>query len=186
MEKCCHFFDLFRLLSGQEMNSCSAKVQRGLLDHEYGYDVRTDNPYPIIDSAYVLLDFLPQSSPPLEGKSQRSGVSALQTATLGCLELCMFADGSRHQEEIIVTGMKGRVEAYLPENKVFFYQRPKESDWTDRSQPPPQHSIKEDIIDCSDLSQVYSFADEIPQHKGHHYCSTAVEWKHLIDAVQSW
>ena len=82
--------------------------------------------------------------------------------------------------------MNGRVEAYLPENKVFFYERPKESDWTDRSQPPPQHSIKEDIIDCSDLSQVYSFADEIPQHKGHHYCSTAVEWKHLIDAVQSW
>jgi hypothetical protein len=28
------------------------------------------------------------------------------TQTMGCLELCMYAEGSRHQEEIIVTGTK--------------------------------------------------------------------------------
>ena len=109
-----------------------------------------------------------------------------QQGTLGCLELCMYADGSRHQEEVIVTGMNGRLEAYLPENKVFYYQRPGKYDWVDRTQPPPHSSIKEEIIDCMDLTKVYPFANGIPQHTGHHYCSTAVEWKYLIDAVETW
>jgi len=215
VEKCCHFFDLFRLISSAEMNTCSAKIHRGLLAEHYGYHERSDNPVPIIDGAYVLLDFLrtPEEKKEdgdiglgaddlhlCESKVQddaseifgrRSGyhrtktnVSEMQQATMGCLELCMFAEGSRHQEEIIVTGMKGRIEAYLPENKVFMYERPSRELWTDLSQPPPPSAIKETIIDCSDLNAVYPFADEIPQHSGHHYCSTAVEWKYLIDAIK--
>ena len=125
----------------------------------------------------------------MKGNNKALGTSA---DTLGCLELCMFADGSRHQEEIVVTGMKGRVEAYLPENKVFHYTRPnildeKDQDrWTDKTQPPPRSSIREEVTDCSVLSNVYPFADEIPQHAGHHYCSTAVEWKYLIGQVEEW
>lgn len=95
----------------------------------------------------------------------------------------MFAEGSRHQEEIIVTGMRGRLEAYLPENKVFLYQRPT-SLWTDKSKPPPQGSFSEEVYDCTDLRQVYDFVDELPSmHAGYHYCSTAIEWKYLIDAM---
>jgi predicted dehydrogenase len=191
VEKCVHFFDLFRLLTNQELHTCTAKVHRGLLDEEYGYDQRPGNPTRIIDSAFVLMDF---KETPSGGKTSKF---AGQRGTLGCLELCMFADGSRHQEEIIVTGMKGRLEAYLPENKVFHYLRPtrlhmtKENvkdreKWVDTTQPPPKSSIQEEIIDCSDLSKVYSFSQEIPQHSGHHYCSTAVEWKYLIEQVQNW
>jgi predicted dehydrogenase len=175
VEKCCHFFDLFRLISGKEMKNCAALILRGLLDHEYGYDKRKDNPTRIIDSAYVLLDL---SVPSNESKQNNE--------TIGCLELCMYADGSRHQEEIVVTGTKGRLEAYLPENKVFHFERAKESQWKDRSQPPPRKSIKEEVIDCSDLSIVYSFAKDIPQHSGHHYYSTAVEWKYLIETIENW
>lgn len=128
---------------------------------------------PIIDSAYVLLDFEPDAR----------GKNATQQSILGCLELCMFAEGSRHQEEIIVTGMRGRLEAYLPENKVFLYQRPT-SLWADKSKPPPQGSFTEEVYDCSDLRQVYDFVDELPStHAGYHYCSTAIEWKYLIDAM---
>ena len=95
----------------------------------------------------------------------------------------MFAEGSRHQEEIIVTGMRGRLEAYLPENKVFLYTRPT-SLWTDKSKPPPQGSFSEEVFDCSDLRQVFDFVDELPSmHAGYHYCSTAIEWKYLIDAM---
>lgn len=188
VEKCCHFFDLFRLLSGQDMRSCNSKVQRGLLDQHYGYDRREDNPVPIIDSAYVLMDFLPRYCSIEQSHTLRNyaGANQLHQSTLGCLELCMFADGSRHQEEIVVTGMLGRLEAYLPENKVFCYKRPIASDWVDKSLPPPKSSIKEEIIDCSNLKNVYSFADEIPQHAGHHYCSTAIEWKYLIEQVEAW
>lgn len=114
VEKCCHFFDLFRLLSAQEMMSCTSKVHRGLLDDHYGYDKRMDNPVPIIDSAYVLLDFEEKDSQNKSRFHRSFSTASRQQNTLGCLELCMFADGSRHQEEIIVTGLKGRVEAYLP------------------------------------------------------------------------
>lgn len=75
--------------------------------------------------------------------------------------------------------------AYLPENKVFLYQRPTPGGlWTDKSKPPPQESFSEEVFDCSDLGQVYDFADIIPKmHSGYHYCSTAIEWKYLIDAI---
>lgn len=211
VEKCCHFFDLFRLLTKQSLHSCTTKIQRGLLHNQYNYDVAMDNP--IIDSAYVLLDFkdtaaagtgseaqgdLDGNSIPLASSStdsEGSGAGAIeienqhrtfQQATMGCLELCMFAEGSRHQEELIVTGMQGRLEAYLPENKVFLYQRPTDAAWPDKSKPPPAESIREEIFECSDLSTVYPFADDIPNHAGYHYCSTAVEWKYLLDAVQQW
>mmetsp|Transcript_44663 Transcript_44663/g.65692 ORF Transcript_44663/g.65692 Transcript_44663/m.65692 type:complete len:460 (-) Transcript_44663:156-1535(-) len=196
VEKCCHFFDLFRLISNAEMHTCSTKIHRGLLSKHYGYHERRDNPVPIIDGAYVLLDFSPSMDTTIDteddGETKVCGetyashdVNPLQQATLGCLELCMFAEGSRHQEEIVVTGMKGRLEAYLPENKVFFYQRPSDDEWRDRSKPPPTSSIKEEVFDCADLRQVYQFADEIPHHSGYHYSSTAIEWKYLIDSILS-
>ena len=232
VEKCCHFFDLFRLLTKQNLHSCTTKIQRGLLHNQYKYDMSVDNP--IIDSAYVLLDFqgnnffersdesgldadvevhmgIPLGSSstdsetsvgqtelsqemddviaPTSGivhRSESIATRVLQQATMGCLELCMFAEGSRHQEELIVTGMQGRLEAYLPENKVFLYQRPSDEAWSDKSKPPPSESIREQVFECSDLSTVYPFADEIPNHAGYHYCSTAVEWKYLLDAVQQW
>ena len=59
VEKCCHFFDLFRLITGQEMDSCVSKIHRGLLWDHYGYQDQDDEDVvPIIDSAYVLLDFV--------------------------------------------------------------------------------------------------------------------------------
>eukprot|EP00970_Alexandrium_tamarense_P004732 scaffold783_cov197-Alexandrium_tamarense.AAC.25 len=181
VEKCCHFFDLFRLISGQEMTWCVSKVHRGLLWDHYGYDDQEhkEDVIPIIDSAYVLLDFDDNSN-----TVEKPNKHSTHHSTLGCLELCMFAEGSRHQEEIIVTGMKGRVEAYLPENKVFLYHRPTRL-WTDRSKPPPEESFSEVVYDCSDLTQVYEFAADIPtMHSGYHYCSTAIEWKYLIDAIE--
>ncbi|KAL7542676.1 hypothetical protein ACHAXR_012202, partial [Thalassiosira sp. AJA248-18] len=190
VEKCCHFFDLFRLITGQEMDSCVSKVHRGLLWDHYGYQYHEDKGVvPIIDSAYVLLDFTPRENDMMGNTVESEEVMRKHTAqqsTIGCLELCMFAEGSRHQEEIIVTGMKGRVEAYLPENKVFLYQRPTpEGLWKDKSKPPPQESFSEEIFDCSDLRQVYDFANDIPNmHSGYHYCSTAIEWKYLIDAIK--
>jgi predicted dehydrogenase len=37
VEKCCHFFDLFRLISRSEMDSCTTMVHRGLNWFDYGY-----------------------------------------------------------------------------------------------------------------------------------------------------
>ncbi|KAL7527978.1 hypothetical protein ACHAWF_002384, partial [Thalassiosira exigua] len=185
--------DIFRLITSQEMDSCVSKVHRGLLWDHYGYidqdETEIDPIVPIIDSAYVLLDFTPRDvdtkGDTVEPQKLRRRI--VQQSTLGCLELCMFAEGSRHQEEVIVTGMKGRVEAYLPDNKVFLYHRPTPSGlWKDKSKPPPNESFSEDVFDCTDLRQVYDFANDIPKmHSGYHYCSTAIEWKYLIDTIKN-
>jgi myo-inositol 2-dehydrogenase/D-chiro-inositol 1-dehydrogenase len=95
VEKCCHFWDLFRLITGMEVQTDKLRslVQRGL---NY-QDEANQREVPIIDSAYVVLPF------DNEGTSHKATVQ-----TVGCLELCMYAEGSRHQEEIIVTGTKVR------------------------------------------------------------------------------
>ena len=99
VEKCCHFFDLFRLITGKEadLSNIRSLAQRGINYHDEEQLYET----PIIDSAYCTMPFLND-----EGKSDGLDSSS---NTIGCLELCMFAEGSRHQEEIIVTGTKVRL-----------------------------------------------------------------------------
>ena len=176
VEKCCHFFDLFRLITGKEasLGRVRSLAQRGLNyeTEEEQYEV------PILDSAYVTLPFVPRSN----GHSS-NGKRVVNT--IGCLELCMYAEGSRHQEEIIVTGTKGRLEAYLPENKVYQYQRPNHEQWSDRSVPPPKDVRQETIYDCSDVKDVHGIDHEIPTHGGYHYSSTAVEWFRLLQAMDA-
>lgn len=173
VEKCCHFFDLFRLITGQEaaLPKVRALAQRGI---NYGEESDSFDT-PIIDSAYVTMPFRPLDSTD----------SVKWSNTIGCLELCMFSEGSRHQEEIIVTGTKGRLEAYLPENKVYMFQRPSHELWQDRSIPPPPKSVREQVFDCSDVKSVHNIDGEIPTHGGYHYCSTAVEWYHLLNQIRS-
>ena len=97
VEKCCHFFDLFRLITGQEaaLSKVRALAQRGINYNEEPDPFET----PIIDSAYVTM--------PFRKKEDATGVK--WSNAIGCLELCMFAEGSRHQEEIIVTGTMVRL-----------------------------------------------------------------------------
>lgn len=97
VEKCCHFFDLFRLITGEEvvLSKVRALAQRGL---NYQDELVDFYETPIIDSAYVTMPFQKNHAP----------LSNKRTTTIGCLELCMYAEGSRHQEEIIVTGTKVR------------------------------------------------------------------------------
>ena len=85
--------------TGQEasLNKVRALTQRGLnyRDEPDQYDC------PIIDSAYVTMPFQ-------KGDDSSTTRNRKWNSTIGCLELCMFAEGSRHQEEIIVTGTKVR------------------------------------------------------------------------------
>lgn len=151
-----------RLIIGKEakLNKTRALAQRGLNYEDEG----SAYPTPIIDSAYVTL--------PFEGN------------TLACLELCMFSEGSRHQEEVIVTGTKGRLEAYLPENKVYQFTRPDRETWKDRSVPPPNESIGRKVFDCSNVAEIHQIDGVLPTHTGYHYCSTAVEWYNLLHAMR--
>lgn len=91
VEKCCHFFDLMRLVAGCNPLRVMASGGQAVNHLEEVYDGRTPD---IWDHAYVLVDF-------------ENGLRAM-------LELCMFADGSRYQEEISAVGPKGKIECLVP------------------------------------------------------------------------
>lgn len=91
VEKCCHFFDLMRLLLQDEVVRVMASAGQNVNHLDEAYDGETPD---ILDNAYVILDFA-------------SGKRAM-------LELCMFAEGARYQEEISAVGPKAKVECLVP------------------------------------------------------------------------
>ncbi|PWQ99356.1 Gfo/Idh/MocA family protein [Leucothrix arctica] len=91
VEKCCHFFDLMRLVMQEEVLSVMAS---GAMDYNH-IDERYDGEQPdIIDNAFVIVNFV-------------SGKRAM-------LELNMFAEGSRYQEQITAIGPDAKLECLLP------------------------------------------------------------------------
>jgi predicted dehydrogenase len=100
VEKCCHFFDLMRLIVKSEPRRIYAS---GAQDVNH-LDERIDGEKPdILDNAYVIVDF-------------ENGVRAM-------LDLCMFAEASRDQEEIAATGDLGKVECGIPSSTLIIGQR---------------------------------------------------------------
>ena len=91
VEKCCHFFDLMRHLSQSEPVRVYASAS---VAHNHRGERYPDGTPDILDNAYVLVDFA-------------SGQRAM-------LELCMFAEGARYQEEISVVGPIGKAECFVP------------------------------------------------------------------------
>lgn len=95
VEKCCHFFDLMRLITQSEAVRvyCSGAMDVNHLDEAYG-GRRPD----IIDNSYTTVDFA-------------NGVRAM-------LDLSMFADGAENQEEITAVGDQARLDVLIPEGAI--------------------------------------------------------------------
>ncbi|MEL7117038.1 MAG: Gfo/Idh/MocA family oxidoreductase [Pseudomonadota bacterium] len=91
VEKCCHFFDLMRYVLADEPVRVMAS---GGQDVNHLHEVYTGERSDIWDNAYVIVDFA--------------------KGTRAMLELCMFAEGSRYQEEIVAVGPEGKIEAFVP------------------------------------------------------------------------
>jgi predicted dehydrogenase len=100
VEKCCHFFDLMRLIVRAEPVRvfCSGAMDVNHLDERYGGRVPD-----IIDNSYTIVDF-------------DNGVRAM-------LDLCMFAEGSKNQEEIAAVGDTGKLEVFIPDGNLVFSPR---------------------------------------------------------------
>ncbi|MEM1377657.1 MAG: Gfo/Idh/MocA family oxidoreductase [Pseudomonadota bacterium] len=91
VEKCCHFFDLMRLLTASEPVRIYAS---GAQDVNFVEDHNDPNHRPVIDNALVIVDF-------------ENGMRA-------SLDLCMFAEGSWWQEQVSVMGDKAKLVASVP------------------------------------------------------------------------
>ncbi|WP_430448487.1 Gfo/Idh/MocA family protein [Rhodophyticola sp.] len=91
VEKCCHFFDLMRHTLNSEPVRVMASAGQALnhLEERYGDEIPD-----IWDHGYVIVDFA--------------------NGARGMLELCMFAEGSRYQEELSAVGPRGKIEALVP------------------------------------------------------------------------
>ena len=102
VEKCCHFFDLMRLITKSEAKRVMALAGQATNHMDEIYDGRVPD---IDDHGYVIVEF--------------------ENGMKGMLELCMFAEGSRYQEEITVIGKSGKIEALVP-GPGRFWQHDKE------------------------------------------------------------
>jgi myo-inositol 2-dehydrogenase / D-chiro-inositol 1-dehydrogenase len=91
VEKCCHFFDLMRHVMQADPIRVYAS---GGQNHNHLDEAYAGETPDILDNAYVVLDF-------------PSGRRAM-------LDLCMFAEGSRYQEELCVVGVRGKLDCKVP------------------------------------------------------------------------
>ena len=91
VEKCCHFFDLMRLITNSEVTQVYASGDQSVNHLNENYNGKVPD---ILDNAFVILDF-------------KNGIRS-------SLELCMFAENSEMQEELCVVGDKGKIETGVP------------------------------------------------------------------------
>ena len=95
VEKCCHFFDLMTLM----VQATPVRVHASGGQNVNHLDEKYDGGVPdILDNAFVIVEF--------------------DNGVRGCLDLCMFAEGSRNEQELVATGQLGKIEAFIPEDLV--------------------------------------------------------------------
>jgi predicted dehydrogenase len=91
VEKCCHFFDLMRLIMKANPIRLFAS---GSMNHNHKEEAYGGRVPDMLDNAYVVLDF----------PDRRRAM----------LELCMFAEASEYQEEISAVSPLGKIICRVP------------------------------------------------------------------------
>ncbi|HEY5110339.1 MAG TPA: Gfo/Idh/MocA family oxidoreductase [Acidimicrobiales bacterium] len=140
VEKCCHFFDLMNLVSGGRPTRVLASGAQSVNHIDERYDGEQPD---ILDNALVIVEY-------------DNGVRA-------SLDLCMFAEGSRNQEELSVVGDTGKVEAFLPSGVLRTGART--TGWP---------GVSESVV-----------GDDRVAHEGFHHGSSYLEHLAFLDAVRT-
>ncbi|XVF10862.1 hypothetical protein REPUB_Repub07fG0219600 [Reevesia pubescens] len=139
VEKCCHFFDLMRLFAGANPVRVMAS---GAMDVNHKDEIYDGKVPDIIDNAYVIIEF--------------------DNGARGMLDLCMFAEGSKNEQEISVVGHTGKGEAFVPESIVRFGSR----------------------ADGRDGVQTLKAEDERIKYEGLHHGSSYLEHLNFLSAIR--
>jgi myo-inositol 2-dehydrogenase / D-chiro-inositol 1-dehydrogenase len=93
VEKCCHFFDLMNLVAGARPVRVLASGGQDVNHLDEMYDGEVPD---ILDNAYVIVEYA-------------NGVR-------GLLDLCMFAEATRNEQELVVVGDAGKIEALVSDS----------------------------------------------------------------------
>jgi len=98
------------------------------LDEEYDGEIPD-----IIDNAFVIVDYA--------------------NGARGLLDLCMFSEGSKNEQEISVVGSLAKVEAFVPENFIRFSYR----DGTTSAEIP----VRDERITYAGMHEGASFLEHV-------------------------
>lgn len=140
VEKCCHFFDLMRLFAGSNPVRVMAS---GSIDVNHKDEIYDGKVPDIIDNAYVIVEF--------------------ENCSRGMLDLCMFAEGSKNEQEISVVGDIGKGEAFVPESIVRWGSR----------------------VEGRDGVKLLKAEDERIKYNGLHHGSSYLEHLQFLSAVRA-
>jgi len=139
VEKCCHFFDLMNLAIGampvRVYGSGGQDVNH--LEELYGGEVPD-----ILDNAYVIVDY--------------------QNGCRAHLDLCMFAESSRNEQELAATGSGGKLECFIPEGTIRIGTRK-----------------------FKDFEEIEVGADERVRYQGFHHGASYLEHLDFLDAIRA-
>ena len=95
VEKTCHYFDLMNLIIGERPTQVFASGAQDVNHLDEVYDGETSD---ILDNAFVIVDY-------------PGGQRAM-------LDLCMFAEATKDQEELSVVGNLGKLDARIPTSEL--------------------------------------------------------------------
>lgn len=138
VEKCCHFFDLMNVVLDARPVRVMASGGQDVNHLDEFYDGERSD---ILDNAFVIVDYA-------------NGVRAM-------LDLSMFAEGSRHEQEIVVVGSIGKVEAQIPgDGQIYVGNR-----------------------STRDVTEIPVAISDNVAHVGFHFGASFVECQRFVDAV---
>ena len=140
VEKTCHFFDLMLQITDARPTRVYATGGQSVNHLDERYDGETPD---ILDNAFVVVDF--------------------DDGSRGLLDLCMFAEASVNEQEIVVTGDVGKMEALVTESKLRIGKR-----------ADGQHVVDTHEIHHSDI-----------KHVGLHHGSSYLEHVDFAEAIRS-
>ncbi|MGA7757142.1 MAG: Gfo/Idh/MocA family oxidoreductase [Ilumatobacteraceae bacterium] len=152
VEKCCHFFDLMHLVAGAHPVRVMASGGQDVnhLDEYYEIDGRMERS-DILDNAFVIVEFA-------------NGVR-------GMLDLCMFAEGGRYEQELTITGDVAKLEATVPGDTVWVGERAKAEGHGHKI----GHGVRE----------VAAPMDPRVPYPDFHQGASFMEHLHLLDAIRA-
>jgi myo-inositol 2-dehydrogenase/D-chiro-inositol 1-dehydrogenase len=144
VEKCCHFFDLMM----QATRSRPVRVMAsGGQDVNHLDEVYNGERSDIMDNAYVIVEFA--------------------NGSRGMLDLCMFAEASKNEREIVVVGDRGKLEALDTESIVRVGKR------------------TDDIWSGINVVTEEKVTDVTIKHQGLHHGASYLEHVDFADAIRA-
>lgn len=139
VEKCCHFFDLMNLAVGAHPVRVMASGGQDVNHLDEAYDGRVPD---ILDNAFVIVEY-------------PGGVR-------GALDLCMFAEGGRFEQELSITGDRAKLEATVPGDVVWVGERDKSPFGSAHGDPPREVPAPMDPrVPYPDFHQGASFMEHL-------------------------